>query len=149
MPISEVCNREVVIMHRDNTAFEAAQLMRQHHVGDVVIVEERQGERVPVGIVTDRDIVVEIMAAGVDQNVITMGDIMMTEIATIKENMGVSETIEYMRANGVRRMPVVDTKGGLVGIITLDDLLELLAEEFLSLSKVVKHEQEKEYITRH
>jgi len=67
MPISEICNREVVIVQRHNTILEAAQLMRQHHVGDVVVVEERGGVRVPVGIVTDRDLVVEIMAPAIDQ----------------------------------------------------------------------------------
>ena len=148
MPISEICNREVVIVQRHNTILEAAQLMRQHHVGDVVVVEERGGVRVPVGIVTDRDLVVEIMAPAIDQTVITVGDIMVTELATVKENAGLSETIEYMRAKGVRRVPVVDRGGGLVGILTLDDLLELLAEELLALAKLVGHEQKKEMMSR-
>jgi CBS domain-containing protein len=148
MPISEICNREVVIVQRHNTILEAAQLMRQHHVGDVVVVEERGGVRVPVGIVTDRDLVVEIMAPAIDQTVITVGDIMVTELATVKENASLSETIEYMRAKGVRRVPVVDRGGGLVGILTLDDLLELLAEELLALAKLVRHEQKKETMSR-
>ena len=148
MPISEICNREVVIVQRNNTILEAAQLMRQHHVGDVVVVEERGGMKVPVGIVTDRDLVVEIMAPAIDQTVITVGDIMVTELATVKENAGLSETIEYMRAKGVRRVPVVDKGGGLVGILTLDDLLELLAEELLLLAKLVRHEQKKETMNR-
>ena len=148
MPTSEICNREVVIVQRHNTILEAAQLMRQHHVGDVVVVEERGGVRVPVGIVTDRDLVVEIMAPAIDQTVITVGDIMVTELATVKENAGLSETIEYMRAKGVRRVPVVDRGGGLVGILTLDDLLELLAEELLALAKLVRHEQKKEMMSR-
>ena len=148
MPISEICNREVVIVQRHNTILEAAQLMRQHHIGDVVVVEERGGVRVPVGIVTDRDLVVEIMAPAIDQTVITVGDIMVTELATVKENAGLSETIEYMRAKGVRRVPVVDRGGGLVGILTLDDLLELLAEELLALAKLVGHEQKKEMMSR-
>ena len=148
MPISEICNREVVIVQRNNTILEAAQLMRQHHVGDVVVVEERGGMKVPVGIVTDRDLVVEIMAPAIDQKVITVGDIMVTELATVKENAGLSETIEYMRAKGVRRVPLVDKGGGLVGILTLDDLLELLAEELLALANLVRHEQKKETIGR-
>jgi CBS domain-containing protein len=148
MPISEICNREVVIVQRNNTILEAAQLMRQHHVGDVVVVEERGGVKVPVGIVTDRDLVVEIMAPAIDQTVITVGDIMVTELATVKENAGLSETIEYMRAKGVRRVPVVDKGGGLVGILTLDDLLELLAEELLALARLVRHEQKKETMSR-
>ncbi|MGA7750487.1 MAG: CBS domain-containing protein [Gallionella sp.] len=148
MPVSEICNREVIIVQRDNTILEAAQLMRQHHVGDVVVVEDRGGVRVPVGLVTDRDLVVEIMAPEIDQTVITVGDIMVTELATVRENAGMSETIEYMRAKGVRRVPVVDKGGGLVGILTLDDLLELLAEELLALAKLVRHEQKKETMSR-
>ena len=149
MPISEICNREVIIVQRSNTIFEAARLMRQHHVGDVVVVEDIAGVRVPVGIVTDRDLVVEIMAPAIDQMTITVGDIMVPELATVMENAGMSETIEYMRAKGVRRVPVVGENGGLVGIITMDDLLELLAEELLSLSRLVKHEQQKEMVSRH
>jgi CBS domain-containing protein len=148
MPVSEICNREVVIVQSDNAVLEAAQLMRQHHVGDVVVVEERGGVQVPVGIVTDRDLVVEIMAPELDQKVITVGDIMTPELVTVKKNAGVSETIEYMRAKGVRRVPVVDDSGGLVGILTLDDLLELLAEELLALAKLVRHEQKKEMTNR-
>ncbi len=114
----------------------------------MVVVEERGGARVPVGIVTDRDLVVEIMAPAIDQMVITVGDIMVPELVTVKENAGLFETIEYMRAKGVRRVPVVDKGGGLVGILTLDDLLELLAEELLSLAKLVRHEQKTETMSR-
>ncbi|HEU0283168.1 MAG TPA: CBS domain-containing protein [Gallionella sp.] len=148
MPVGEICNREVVIVQSDQSTLEAARLMRQHHVGDVVVVEDRGGVRVPVGIVTDRDLVVEIAAPELNQTAITVGDIMVSGLATAKENTGVFEAIQYMRAKGVRRLPVVDDNGGLVGILTLDDLLELLAEEFLSLAKLVKHEQKKEIMSR-
>lgn len=148
MPISELCNREVVIVPRNTTVAEAARLMRQHHVGDVVVVENRDGAQVPIGIVTDRDLVLEIMAPELDQSVITVGDIVVQDLVSVKDNIGVFESIQYMRTNGVRRLPVVDGGGGLIGILTLDDLLELLAEELLDLAKLVKHEQKKETITR-
>jgi len=148
MPISEICNREVIVVQPNDTILEAAKLMRQHHVGDVLVVEDRGGVRVPVGIVTDRDLVVEIMAPELDQRVITVGDIMAPDLVTVKENTGVFDAIQYMRAKGVRRLPVVDGSGGLVGILTLDDLLELLAEELLALAKLVKHEQKKETMSR-
>jgi CBS domain-containing protein len=148
MPVSEICNREIIVVRRDDTVHEAAKLMRQHHVGDVVVVEERNGVRVPVGIVTDRDLVVEIMAPDVVQMFITVGDIMGLNLVTIQESMGVYESIQYMRGKGVRRLPVVDRKGGLIGILTLDDLLELLAEELLELSRLVKHEQKIESLSR-
>ncbi|HEU0233535.1 MAG TPA: CBS domain-containing protein [Gallionella sp.] len=148
MPVSEICNREVIVVQLNDTTLEAAKLMRQHHVGDVLVVEDRGGVRVPVGIVTDRDLVVEIMAPELDQMVITVGDIMAPALVTVKENTGVFDAIQYMRAKGVRRLPVVDDSGGLVGILTLDDLLELLAEELLALTKLVKYEQKKETMSR-
>jgi CBS domain-containing protein len=148
MAIGEICNREVVVVQRQENILEAARLMRQHHVGDVVVVEERGGVRIPVGIVTDRDLVVEVIATEVDQSAFTVGDIMSPELATIREDAGVFETIEYMRAKAVRRMPVVSESGALVGILALDDLLELLAEELLALAKLARHEQKKETINR-
>ncbi len=149
MPIGEICNREVVIVQPSKSALEAAQLMRQHHVGDLVVVEERGGFRVPVGIVTDRDLVVEIMAPALDPSAITVGDIMVSDLATVTENIGVFEAIQYMRTKGVRRLPVVDGNGWLVGILALDDLLELLAEEMSAFARLVKREQKREMISRH
>ncbi|HUX90781.1 MAG TPA: CBS domain-containing protein [Gallionellaceae bacterium] len=148
MPVSDICNREVIIVQRETTVNEAAKLMRQHHVGSVVVVEERKGVKVPVGIVTDRDLVVEVMAPDLVQMVITVADIMGQKLVTVQDGMGIYESIQYMRGEGVRRLPVVDSKGGLIGILALDDLLELLAEELLDLSRLVKHEQKKESISR-
>lgn len=144
MPISEICNREVIIVQRDDTALNAAKLMRQHHVGDVLVVEDHNGKRVPVGIVTDRDLVIEIMASELDANAITVGDIMLPALATVKEATGIFEVIQYMRAKGVRRLPVLEESGEVAGIITMDDLLELLSEELAALVKLVKHEQQRE-----
>ncbi len=149
MPIGEICNREVVIMRRNDTVHDAAKLMRQQHVGDVLVVDERDSMKVPVGIVTDRDLVVEIMASDVQRPTISVGDIMSPELATIRESAGVFEAIQYMRSKGVRRLPVVSDAGALVGILALDDLLELISEELLELSKLVRYEQRKEAGVRH
>ena len=97
-----------------------------------------------VGIVTDRDLVVEVLATELDQTVITVGDIMAAEIFTIKESAGTAETIQLMRHKTTRRLPVVDNDGELVGMVTLDDMLELLSEELLDLAKLVRYEQKKE-----
>jgi len=148
MPISEICSREVVYAQRNNSTLEAAKLMRRHHVGDLVVVDDNEGVKVPVGIITDRDLVVEIMAPELDASAITVGDIMTPELAVVKDDAGLYESIQYMRAIGVRRLPVVSSSGGLVGILTLDDMLELLAEEMSTLAKLVKHEQKKETINR-
>jgi CBS domain-containing protein len=148
MAVGELCNREVVTAEKTLSVVGAAQLMRKHHVGDLVVVEERGGLKQPVGIVTDRDIVVEVVAAGVNPDALKVGDIMGPEVATVRESEGLFEALRYMRDKGVRRMPVVDSTGGLVGILTLDDLLSLLAEEMTELAKLVSHERQREATVR-
>jgi CBS domain-containing protein len=149
MPIGEICSREVVFVRRDESIVQAAQLMRGHHVGDVIVVDERDGARVPVGILTDRDIVVEIVAKGVDPSAVTVADAMSAEVVTAGEHDGIYETIEHMREKGVRRLPVVNAKGALVGLVSLDDLLDLLGDEISSLAKLVSREQKRERAHRH
>ena len=148
MSIGEICNRKVVVMQAEESVAEAARLMRDQHVGSILIVDEQGGKRVPVGIVTDRDLVVEVIAPELDPEVITVGDIMMTGFAVVKEETGVFEAIQYMRAKGVRRLPVVDIEEKLVGIVTLDDLLILLSEELDALAKLVVREQQNELAVR-
>ncbi len=147
MPIGEICKREVVFSHRNHTVREAALLMREYHVGDLVVVEEN-GKRKPVGIVTDRDIAISIVALGLDPDVITVGDIMGPELVTMRENQGVFETIQQMRFKGVRRLPIVGEDGALVGIVAVDDLVALFADELSELSKVIAREQMVEVKTR-
>ena len=144
MPVGELCNRDVVILRREDTILAAAKLMRQHHVGDVVVADDSSGFRRPVGIITDRDVVIEIMATELDQKVITVGDIMTGGLVTVKESLGVFEAIQYMRTKAVRRLPVVDEQGALVGILTLDDLLQLLSEELVAIARLIAHQQQKE-----
>lgn len=144
MSAGELCNRRVAIAEKTLSVADAARLMRRLHVGDLVVIEEGDGRRQPVGIVTDRDIVVEVVADGVNPEALTIGDIMGPELATVRENEGLFETLRYMRDKGVRRMPVVDQAGGLVGILTLDDLLGLLAEEMTGLARLVSHERQRE-----
>lgn len=143
MPIGEVCTRQVVIAPAQTPISEAAKLMRQHHVGALVITEG-DGKRVPAGIVTDRDIVVGILAQDLDPDRFTLGDITTGELVTIREQEGVFETIQLMRSKGVRRVPVVDAKGTLVGIVSIDDLVDLLAEELGELAKLISREQKRE-----
>jgi CBS domain-containing protein len=149
MSIGEICSRETVFTTRETTVATAARLMRHHHVGTLVVVEQMNGgKRVPVGIVTDRDVVVEVMATGLDPNAITVGDIMGQELVTARESEGVLETMQIMRYKGVRRLPIVDKDGQLVGIVSFDDLLEVLAEQITELSKIVAREQARETSSR-
>ena len=148
MTIREICNRQVVIADRGLSVAETAKLMRRYHVGDVVVVEEIEGRRRPVGIITDRDIAVEVVAAGLSPETLTAGDILGQEVAVVGEHEGVFETIRYMRDKGVRRMPVVDGEGWLLGIVTLDDLIELLAEEMGELTRLISVGRQREAETR-
>jgi CBS domain-containing protein len=144
VPIGEICNREVVFVRRDETVREAARLMREYHVGDLVVVDERDGRRVPTGILTDRDIAVGIVAKHLDADALAVGDVIGPELVIVKESDGVADTIELMRTKGVRRIPVVDAGGALVGIVTADDMLDLLAEELSAIARIVSREQRRE-----
>lgn len=144
MAMSELCNPDVITLERNSTIAQAAKLMRQHHVGAVIVVEMKDGRRSPVGIVTDRDIVVELVATELDPDVITVGDIMVHTLVSISEKSGLLEAIRLMADKGVRRLPVTDEKGALVGIVALDDMLLLLTKELGALSKLVEREQKNE-----
>jgi len=148
MTIGTICTRETVIAKKDNTIVEVAKLMRQHHVGDIVVIKESEGENIPVGIVTDRDLVIEILAQELSPDTVTVGDIMSYEIVTARDDEGIWDTLQKMRIKGVRRMPIVNQRGGLVGIVTLDDLLELLTDELAGLAKIISREQERERTAR-
>ncbi len=144
MPIGDVCIRDVVVASRETTAREAARLMAENHVGNIVMVEDIGGRRVPVGIITDRDIVRNVVAEALDASMFTLGDLVARDLVTVREDQGIFECMQQMSINGIRRMPVVELKGGLVGIISLDDLIQLLAEEMSELAKVIIREQARE-----
>lgn len=144
MKVGEVCNREVVVVDREAAILEAARLMRRHHVGDVVVTEEREGARFPVGILTDRDIVVELLAEGVPLDAVAAGDAMSSELLTVGEEEEVMDAIQRMRGRGVRRAPVVGPGGALAGILAVDDLIDLIAEQLGDLVKLIGNEQQRE-----
>ena len=147
--VGEICSREVVFGTRETTVAAAAKLMRHHHVGSLVVVEQLNGgKRLPVGIVTDRDIVVEVTALELDSGTITVGDIMGDALVTARESEGLLETMEIMRYKGVRRLPIVGGDGQLIGIVTIDDLLEVLAEQLTELARIVSREQAHEAVAR-
>ena len=147
--IRELCTREVVVATRDTTVATAAKLMRHHHVGTIVVCDRvNGGKRIPVGIVTDRDIVIEVVAPELDVGAITVGDIMAPELITARETEGVLQALEIMRYKGVRRLPIVREDGHLVGIASIDDLLGVLAEELSDIAKIVSREQAQEATSR-
>jgi CBS domain-containing protein len=113
-------------------------------VGDLVVAEERDGRRVPIGILTDRDIVIEVIAEDVDVGSVAIGDVMSFKLLTAREEDDTFDTIKLMQTKGVRRLPVVDKQGQLVGIVTIDDLIDLLAETLMDVAGLIAYEQKRE-----
>ncbi len=148
MSIGEICNRHAVCARRDATVKAAAQLMREHHVGSVVVADELAEKRVPVGILTDRDIAVAVVALGLDPEVIQIGDIMGNKLVSVREDWSTAEVVELMQIRGVRRMVVTDADDHLVGIVTADDVMSLLAEEMSALADMVSGERKREAALR-
>lgn len=144
MSVGEYCNREVVVVERAESVREAVHLMRQHHVGSVVVVEKRGEAAQPAGILTDRDIVIEVLAEDVDPDKVNIGDIMSTDPVTVEESATLLDALEAMRKQGVRRLLVVNAKGMLLGMLAVDDLLELLGEQLSALVELIRTEQKHE-----
>lgn len=144
MSVGEICNREVVCAEGQLSVLEAARLMRQFHVGALVVLDDMEEGRRPVGIVTDRDIVVEVVAAAVAPEAVRVADVMTTQLLTAREEDTVWDTLQRMRAKGVRRAPVINSQGRLEGLVTVDDMLEVLAGELSDISRLVEREQEHE-----
>jgi CBS domain-containing protein len=102
----------------------------------------------PLGILTDRDLVIEVLARDVDMDSVVVGDVMSFDIVSVTEDTKLIDAIKVMRNKGIRRLPVVNTAGGLEGILTVDDVLELLAEQISDLIKLVSVEQHREHERR-
>ena len=149
MLIGDVCNRNVVFATREMTVGEAASLMRRHHVGDVVVIDRADEQRMPIGILTDRDIVVEVVAPGLDPRTIRLGDLLSWgKLVTVEEKDTWSDTVRLMSEKGIRRVPVVNASGVLVGIVSIDDILPQLTKELAELAELSRRGRQREVETR-
>jgi len=148
MNVGEICTREVTVMDRAESVRAAVSLMRENHVGDIVVTEIRDGKRVPVGILTDRDVLIEVIAKGVSPDDLAVGDVMSFDLLAVRDEVAELHALEQMRSKGVRRAPVVDADGVLVGIVSIDDLLEVVAEELSHIAALIRREQRQESSTR-
>lgn len=146
--IGNACKRSVVSVTRDASVAATAALMRKHHVGAVVVADERGPARVPVGILTDRDVVVEVVAADLDPKSVSVGEIVRRPLVTVPSDAACADVVREMSINGVRRMPVVDAQGALVGIVSLDDLLIELVAPLVAVGDLAFREQRFEAGTR-
>jgi CBS domain-containing protein len=155
MNVGKICKRQVVTITPRTDVIAAAELMREHHVGFLVVVEpefepERQPATLgrPVGVLTDRDIVISVVARGADPKELTAADIMSRAVVTIDEAEPVDHALRTMRRMGVRRLPVVGSRGLLTGVLSLDDLIAVLSSEILDVSGAVRNEQRIEGVLR-
>ena len=144
MHIGEICTRAVVTCRRGTSALELARLMRDRHVGDVVVVDDLDGVAVPVGIVTDRDLVVQVMARGGDPASLQAGELMAADLVTAVESEVVYDAIWHMRSQGVRRLPVVDARNRLLGVLTDVDVTRFLAAELTELARIAPRRGQRE-----
>jgi CBS domain-containing protein len=148
MLLKDLCTTEVVCCAPELRVLDAALLMRQKHVGDLVVVNDLDGDQTPIGMVTDRDIVVEVLGKGLDPHSLTVRDIMRSPTAIARDSDDAALAIERMRVHGVRRIPVMAEDRKLVGIVSLDDLLRQLAADANALVEIIAREQSHEHRTR-
>lgn len=134
----EICSREITIAFPSMALNEAARLMRDRHVGCLVVVEERTLEdRVVVGMLTDRDIAIGVVAADRDPHDMRVGDVMSKGVISAREDDSLADLLSAMRRKAVRRVPVVSPQGSLIGLVTLDDVLDVLAQEMKAVADAV------------
>ena len=144
MSVGRICSRDVHTAHYDEPVLESARRMRDRQVGAVIVVDEMR----PVGIITDRDLTVRVLAAGLDPQATRVSEIMTPSPTTISEDESIETAVGYMRAGRFRRLPVVGRDGRLVGILSLDDVLELVAEELADLGQLLKREAPHRWLGR-
>jgi CBS domain-containing protein len=145
MTIGDICNRNVVVAPKMEMIVDAAKRMRTSHVGDLVVIDNRDGQHFPVGIVTDRDIVISAVAGDPDHiNYLLVSDVMSSDLVTAQEQDSIEAALKQMQEHGVRRLPIVAASGALVGILTLDDVLRYLTAQQSELVALVAREQRQE-----
>lgn len=139
MSLESLCRREIVCVNRSTMAIDATKMMEEKNVGSVVVVDMDK----PVGILTDRDVVIRLVNKGLEAEKTPVSDIMSPEIITLNKNTGLYEALEQIKdsKSAVRRFPIVDDNGSIKGIITLDDVIYLLGKEMSDVSIIIESER--------
>lgn len=142
MRVKNLCKPDVVKVGPRESVVEAARRMREHHVGYLVVTDDAEGApAVPVGVLTDRDIVVEAVAQSVDPATLTVADIMSRQPSTLDGEVELQVALERMRQLGVRRLPVAGDRGEVVGVLSLDEIIEALALDLQSVAASLRNER--------
>lgn len=145
--VEQVCVHDVVAIEHDIPLVQCAKIMHDAQVGSLVVTEVRDGLSIPVGILTDRDIAVKVVAFSLDPDVFTARDIMAQPLVTAQPEEDLRLVLSRMRNNGVHRVPVVSSNGALVGILAVDDIWENLLEEVDSLERILLAKKSKMALT--
>lgn len=145
--LKDFASSTVAAVEPETSALVVSRLMRKHHIGAIVVVEAG-GKNRPVGIVTDRDLVLELMSEGLDPEVFTAGDIMSVDLVLASPEMDAMEAIQLMKKNRLRRLVIADDNGNLAGIVTMEDVLVLLTNELADLTAGVAGARDREVTER-
>ncbi len=137
MSVKNFARKEVITLKPDNTVYDAVRLMKEKNVGSVVIVDD---ENKPIGIITDRDVVVRVVYNELDVKNTLLEKVMTRGLSVLDENMGLFEALRFMKDEGVRRYPMVDSEGKLTGFFSLDDVLFLLGKELAAVADIIAKE---------
>lgn len=148
MKVGEYCKKAVVAIASGSDAAEAAKLMRKQHVGFLIVYREQDALRKPLGVLTDRDLVLGVMARDVDPQAVTVDDIMSRQPLVATEADELSDMLHAMRFAGIRRVPVVDDRGALTGIMAIDDAIEVVTGLMCDIAGSIKSEQRQEWRAR-
>jgi len=136
MPVSDLCNKKIVCIERGASLEEAAKVMKKHGLGALVVVE---GDNVPVGVLTDRDIVLCLAEEDTPLDS-AVGEAMSDQLVTASENVGIAEAVDKMKDEEVRRLVIIDDDGKACGLISSDDVLQLMARELSSIGQVIQRQ---------
>ena len=140
MTIGAICTRKVITVDREIDIPVAARVMRDNHIGYLVVTDARSGGSVPIGVITDRDIVVKVLAMDVDPHTLTVGDVMTPQPLIAANDDGIGETLRRMRQLGVRRVPVVGPGGRVSGVLSIDDVVDHLVGQLSDVSGSMRNE---------
>ena len=150
MNVAQLCNRKVVTVRRSDAVVAAARLMREKHVGYLVVVEPdfTGAPQLPVGVITDRDIVMTVVAQDGNPHVLRVGDVMTRDPVAVGLGDSIADAVREMRRIGVRRVPVVGSQGELAGVLSFDDILDTLSSELQNLAGALVEERRVEVVLR-
>lgn len=145
LKVIDMAVHKVATTTPEKTIQECAAQMRREHVGSLVVIDENAK---PLGMITDRDITIEGVAKGLDLARTSVSDLMTAPVVTAAENEGMVVALARMRENGIRRLPIVDESGRLVGVITNSNLIKELSELLDSLVRNISSSKTREVALR-